>query len=68
MNIVYLFININTVVSLIYFNILYFRYINCAISTNRLRFADPSDNGMLDIAGFDENAPRVIHDFVIGNL
>ncbi|XP_014791184.1 RNA-binding protein RO60 [Octopus bimaculoides] len=44
------------------------KYINCAISTNRLRFADPSDNGMLDIAGFDENAPRVIHDFVLGNL
>lgn len=44
------------------------KYINCAMSTNRLRFADPSDSGMLDIAGFDENAPRVIHDFVLGNL
>jgi len=30
--------------------------------------ADPNDGGMVDIAGFDANCPRIISDFVQGNL
>ncbi|CAL2045150.1 unnamed protein product [Caenorhabditis brenneri] len=35
---------------------------------NQFTIADPSDAGMLDIAGFDSAVPQIIHEFVIGKI
>lgn len=36
-----------------------------ATTATKYSIADPTDNGMLDIVGFDTNAPRIIHDFLL---
>ncbi|XP_025112327.1 60 kDa SS-A/Ro ribonucleoprotein-like [Pomacea canaliculata] len=40
----------------------------CSVTASHIQFADSSDAGMLDIAGFDERVPDVIHKFVTGML
>jgi hypothetical protein len=35
-----------------------------AATPTKFSIADPEDPGMLDVAGFDTNAPKVIHNFV----
>lgn len=44
------------------------RLIVVGMNSNGFSIADPDDAGMLDIVGFDANAPRVISEFVGGKL
>lgn len=44
------------------------RLIVCAMALNQFTIADPTDSGMLDIAGFDTAAPDVIREFSLGNI
>lgn len=44
------------------------RLVSLACSASDFTIADPSDAGMLDIAGFDASAPRIVSDFAAGNL
>lgn len=44
------------------------RLIVVGMNSNGFSIADPNDAGMLDIVGFDANAPRVISDFVAGKI
>jgi len=44
------------------------RLIVCGMALNDFTIADPTDRGMLDIAGFDTNAPDIIREFTLGNL
>jgi 60 kDa SS-A/Ro ribonucleoprotein len=39
-----------------------------AVSTSSFTIADPSDPGMLDIAGLDSAVPRLVSEFVMGKL
>lgn len=39
-----------------------------AMQSNGFSLADPNDAGMLDIVGFDANAPAVMREFVLGNV
>lgn len=39
-----------------------------AMTSNGFTLADPNDAGMLDIAGFDSNAPEVMRQFVLGKI
>ena len=39
-----------------------------AMTSNGFTLADPDDRGMLDVVGFDANAPLVIREFLLGNL
>jgi 60 kDa SS-A/Ro ribonucleoprotein len=39
-----------------------------AFEANRFSIADPSDAGMIDIAGLDSNVPKVLAEFASGNL
>lgn len=38
-----------------------------AMTSTQYSIADPSDNGMLDVVGFDASAPNVISDFIRGD-
>jgi 60 kDa SS-A/Ro ribonucleoprotein len=38
------------------------------VSATEFTIADPSDRGMLDVVGFDSNAPKVIADFSAGRI
>lgn len=38
------------------------------MTATNFTIADPSDSGMLDVAGFDANAPRVVSDFISGRI
>lgn len=40
----------------------------CGTSATDFTIADPRDGGMLDVAGFDSNAPKVIADFGAGRI
>ena len=40
----------------------------CAMKSNGFTIADPDDVNMLDVAGFDSNAPQLIRQFVAGEL
>ncbi|XP_064649111.1 RNA-binding protein RO60-like [Lineus longissimus] len=42
------------------------RMVVCALTSNGFTLADPSENGMLDIAGFDAGVPLLINNFVKG--
>jgi len=44
------------------------RLIVVGMNSNGFSIADPNDAGMLDIVGFDANAPRVISEFVAGKI
>lgn len=44
------------------------RLVVVGITANQFTIADPSDAGMLDVAGFDTAVPNVISDFVAGNV
>jgi len=39
-----------------------------AFSANKFSIADPSDAGMMDIAGLDSNVPKVLSEFASGRL
>lgn len=38
------------------------------MTATNFTIADPNDSGMLDVAGFDANAPRVVSDFISGKI
>lgn len=38
------------------------------MTATNFTIADPSDRGMLDVCGFDSNVPKVINDFMKGNI
>ncbi len=44
------------------------RLIVMAMTSDGFSIADPEDAGMLDLAGFDANAPSIIRSFVLGEL
>ena len=44
------------------------RLISVAMSLTNFSIADPKDAGMLDIAGFDSEAPKIISDFTAGRI
>lgn len=44
------------------------RLIVCAMQSNQFSIADPADDGMLDICGFDANVPDVIAQFSKGEI
>ncbi|XP_074655790.1 RNA-binding protein RO60-like isoform X2 [Tubulanus polymorphus] len=44
------------------------RLIVCAMTSNGFTLADPEDKGMLDMTGFDTEAPGIIRDFSCGYL
>lgn len=44
------------------------RLIVVATSATEFSIADPTDPGMLDVAGFDASAPRIIGEFSMGNI
>lgn len=44
------------------------RLIVCAMSSNGFSIADPKDNGMLDVVGFDASLPTVVSNFAMGNF
>ena len=39
------------------------KLIVCGMCANKFTIADPTDGGMLDMAGFDSAAPQLISDF-----
>ncbi|XP_071947440.1 RNA-binding protein RO60-like [Antedon mediterranea] len=39
-----------------------------AMTSNGFTIADPTDPGMLDIVGFDSNAPTIMNEFALGNI
>jgi 60 kDa SS-A/Ro ribonucleoprotein len=45
-----------------------FRLVVVGLSQSAFSLADPSDPGMLDVAGFDGTALQVIQDFVNGRF
>ena len=44
------------------------KLIVAGVSATEFTIADPSDRGMLDLCGFDSNAPKVIADFSTGRV
>lgn len=40
----------------------------CAMTATNICIADPNDSGMLDIAGFSADLPKVIKEFAVGQL
>lgn len=44
------------------------KLIVCAMVANNISIADPTDSGMLDVEGFDTNAPAVMADFARDTL
>lgn len=44
------------------------RLIVVAMTSGGFTLADPDDAGMLDVVGFDANAPQILRDFVIGDV
>ena len=44
------------------------KLIVCATEASSFSIADPSDRGMLDIAGFDSATPQIISEFAKGNI
>ncbi|XP_061196197.1 RNA-binding protein RO60-like [Saccostrea echinata] len=44
------------------------RLIVCGMASNKFTIADPNDPMMMDIVGFDTNAPQAIHEFVTGHI
>ena len=36
--------------------------------SNNISIADPKDRGMLDVVGFDASAPKIMNEFVLGNV
>lgn len=44
------------------------KLIVCGMTSSEFTIADPDDTGMLDIAGFDSSAPKVISEFALGNI
>ncbi|XP_006822581.1 RNA-binding protein RO60-like [Saccoglossus kowalevskii] len=44
------------------------KLIVCAMASNGFTIADPMDAGMLDIAGFDSEAPNVMQNFALGYI
>ena len=40
------------------------KLIVCAFASNGFTLADPDDPGMLDMAGFDSNGPKIMHTFI----
>ncbi|XP_077979806.1 RNA-binding protein RO60-like [Glandiceps talaboti] len=44
------------------------KLIVCGMTSTGFTIADPSDAGMMDMAGFDAAAPEVIRNFAIGNI
>ncbi|XP_048760275.2 RNA-binding protein RO60-like [Ostrea edulis] len=44
------------------------RLIVCGMASNRFTIADPNDPMMMDVVGFDTNAPQAIHEFVMGHI
>ncbi|VDH92241.1 60 kDa SS-A/Ro ribonucleoprotein [Mytilus galloprovincialis] len=51
-----------------YSGILDSRLIVCGMATNGFSIADPSDKFMMDVVGFDTNAPKAMASFVKGEL
>ncbi|AYV75655.1 MAG: TROVE domain protein [Terrestrivirus sp.] len=39
-----------------------------ATTATKFTIADPADNGMMDICGFDSHAPKIIQDFIRGTV
>ena len=39
-----------------------------AMASNGFTIADPDDPGMFDMVGFDSAAPRVMSEFILGNI
>jgi hypothetical protein len=54
------------VLLLFHFLILPFRLVTCGLAVSRFAVACPNDPGMLDVAGFDAEVPRVIEAFSRG--
>lgn len=44
------------------------RLVVCGMTANNFTIADPNDAGMLDVVGFDSNAPAIITDFAAGRI
>lgn len=44
------------------------RLVVMAMTSTHVTVADPLDRGMLDVVGFDSNAPKVVSDFAAGRL
>lgn len=44
------------------------RMVVVGVSSTDFTIADPTDSGMLDVVGFDTDAPRVISDFSMGRI
>lgn len=44
------------------------KLIVCAMSSNAFTIADPDDNGMLDITGFDASLPSIISNFALNKV
>lgn len=38
------------------------------MTATNFTIADPNDRGMMDVVGFDSNAPRVVSDFIAGRI
>lgn len=39
-----------------------------AMTSNGFTIADPDDQGMFDMVGFDSEAPNVMREFILGNI
>lgn len=44
------------------------KLVTCAMTLSDFTIADPNDRGMLDVVGFDSNAPKFITDFAAGRV
>lgn len=44
------------------------RLIVCGMASNSFTIADPNDPMMMDVVGFDTNAPQAIQEFVLGHI
>lgn len=44
------------------------RLIVVGMTATKFTIGDPSDNGMLDVVGFDTSAPQIMRDFVAGEI
>mmetsp|Transcript_6584 Transcript_6584/g.11634 ORF Transcript_6584/g.11634 Transcript_6584/m.11634 type:complete len:578 (-) Transcript_6584:872-2605(-) len=44
------------------------RLIVCGMASNNFTIADPNDPMMLDVVGFDTNAPQAMQEFILGHI
>ncbi|XP_061196107.1 RNA-binding protein RO60-like [Saccostrea echinata] len=51
-----------------YQQITHARLIVCRMASNKFTITDPNDPMMMDIVGFDTNAPQAINEFVMGHI